>query len=162
MVLKGWKGLCRCPLALPMSPVSLPGDVHTCRPFRRPNTSLLSSPLVLSWRLAFSRPFHSPSALMGPPVHGPSKRLQGRVCLGAWQGREGGSGAGPQLGVAQLGFAQEGGRVERRCVWGADWAAVAPPSPRDEASAKQVLPWRDRHGPLKGMAPFDSRGLPCV
>jgi hypothetical protein len=34
-------------------------------------------------------------------------------------------------------------------VWGADWAAVVSPSPRDEASAKQVLPWRDRHGPLK-------------
>jgi hypothetical protein len=44
----------------------------------------LSSRLVWSWRLAFSRPSHSPSALMGPPVHGPSKRLQGRVCLGAW------------------------------------------------------------------------------
>jgi hypothetical protein len=35
-------------------------------------------------------------------------------------------------------------------VWGADWAAVVPPSPRDEASAKQVLPWRDRHGPQDG------------
>jgi hypothetical protein len=35
-------------------------------------------------------------------------------------------------------------------VWGADWAAVVSPSPRDEASAKQVLPWRDRHGPLNG------------
>jgi hypothetical protein len=77
---------------------------------------LLSSALLLCWRLAFSWPSHSPSALMGPPVHGPSKRLQGRVCLGAWRGREGGSGAGPQLGFAQLGFAQEGGRVERRCV----------------------------------------------
>jgi hypothetical protein len=99
---------------------------------------------------------------MGPPVHGPSKRLQGRVCLGAWRGKEGGREAGPQLGFAPLGFAQEGGRVERRCVWGADWAVVVSPSPRDEASAKQVLPWRDRHGPLKGMAPFDSRGLPCV
>jgi hypothetical protein len=86
---------------------------------------------------------------MGPPVHGLSKRLQGRVCLGAWGAREGGSGAGPQLGLAQLGFAQEGGRVERRCVWGADWAAVVSPSPRDEASAKQVLPWHDRHGPLE-------------
>jgi hypothetical protein len=42
-----------------------------------------------------------------------------------------------------------GGRVERRGVWGADWAAVVSTSPRDEASAKQVLPWRDRHGPLK-------------
>jgi hypothetical protein len=30
-------------------------------------------------------------------------------------------------------------------VWGADWAAVVSPSPRDEASAKQVVPWRDRH-----------------
>jgi hypothetical protein len=132
-----------------MSTVSLPGDVRTCRPFRRPNTSLLSSALLLSWRVAVSRPSHSPSALMGPPVHGPSKRLQGRVCLGAWGGREGRNGAGPQLGFAQLGVAQEGGRVERRCVWGADWAAVVSPSPRDEASAKQVLPWRDRHGPLK-------------
>jgi hypothetical protein len=113
---------------------------------------LRSSPLVLSWRLAFSRPSHSPSALMGPPVHGPSKRLQGRVCLGAWRAREGGSGAGPRLGFAQLGFAQEGGRGERRCVWGADWAAVVSPSPRDEASAKQVLPWRDRHGRLNGCA----------
>jgi hypothetical protein len=109
----------------------------------------LSSPLVLSWRLAFSRPSHSPSALMGPPVHGPSKRLQGRVCLGAWRGREGGSGAGPQLGFAQLGFAQERGFGSSDGVWGADWAAVVSPSPRDEASAKQVLPWRDRHGPLK-------------
>jgi hypothetical protein len=89
MVIKGWRVLCGCPLALPMSPVSLPGDVHTCRPFRRPYTSLLSSPLLSSWRLAVSRPSHSPSALMGPPVHGPSKRLQGRVCLGAWRGREG-------------------------------------------------------------------------
>jgi hypothetical protein len=34
-------------------------------------------------------------------------------------------------------------------VWGADWAAVVSPSPRDEANVKQVLPWRDRHGPLK-------------
>jgi hypothetical protein len=37
-------------------------------------------------------------------------------------------------------------------VWGADWAAVVSTSPRDEASAKQVLlPWRDRHGTLKGV-----------
>jgi hypothetical protein len=34
-------------------------------------------------------------------------------------------------------------------VWGADWAAVVSTSPRDEASAKQVLPWRQRHEPLK-------------
>jgi hypothetical protein len=113
------------------------------------------SPLLLSCLGALLSPGPPipPSALMGPPVHGPSKRLQGRVCLGAWRGRDGGSGAGPQLGFAQLGFAQqEGGRVERRCVWGADWAAVVSPSPRDEASAKQVLPWRDRHGPLVGMS----------
>jgi hypothetical protein len=48
-------------------------------------------------------------------------------------------------------------------VWGADWAAVVSPSPRDEASAKQVLPWRDRHGQLKWAENvIDSRGLPCV
>jgi hypothetical protein len=48
-------------------------------------------------------------------------------------------------------------------VWGADWAAVVSTSPRDEASAKQVLPWRDRHGPRKeGRYKKDSRGLPCV
>jgi hypothetical protein len=35
-------------------------------------------------------------------------------------------------------------------VWGGDWAAVVSPSPRDEASAKQVPPWRDRHGPRNG------------
>jgi hypothetical protein len=47
-------------------------------------------------------------------------------------------------------------------VWGADWAAVSP-SPRDEASAKQVLPWRDRHGTLNGRCNIpDIRGLPCV
>jgi hypothetical protein len=39
-------------------------------------------------------------------------------------------------------------------VWGADWAAVVSPSPRDEASAKHVLPWPDRHGPLKRSARF--------
>jgi hypothetical protein len=139
MVLKGWRVLCGCPLALPMSPVSLPGDVHTCRPFRRPNTSLLSSPLLLSWRLAVSRPSHSPSGLMGPPVHGPSKRLQGRVRLGAWLGRERGSLASHKRGVGSS-----------DSVWGTDWAAVVSPSPREEASAKQVLPWRDRHGPLQG------------
>jgi hypothetical protein len=31
-------------------------------------------------------------------------------------------------------------------VWRADWAAVVSPSPRDEASAKQVLPWREGTG----------------
>jgi hypothetical protein len=77
--------------------------------------------------------------------------------------RQGGSGAGPELGFAQLGFAQEGGRVERLCVWGADWAAVVSPSPRDEASAKQVLPWRDRHGPLNGAERLSTAvGCPCV
>jgi hypothetical protein len=49
MVLKGWRVLCRCPLALPMSPVSLPGDVHTCRPFRRPQH--LSSRMCVMVRL---------------------------------------------------------------------------------------------------------------
>jgi hypothetical protein len=149
MVIQGWRVLCRCPLALPMSPVSLPGDVHTCRPFRRPNKPL-SSPLLLSRRLAFSRPSHSPSALMGPPVHGPPKRLQGRVCLGTWGGREG-VGQGHSLASLSLASHKRGGGSSDG-VWGADWAAVVSPSPRDEASAKQVLPWRDRHGPLKGMA----------
>jgi hypothetical protein len=107
----------------------------------------LSSGLLLSWRLAVSRPSHSPSALMGPPVHGPSKRLQGRVCLGAWGGREG-VGQGHSLAWLSLASHKRGVRVERRCGRGADWAAVVSPSPRDEASAKQVLPWRDRHGPL--------------
>jgi hypothetical protein len=129
------------------------------------SSPLLSSPLVFSWRLAFSRPSRSPSALMGPPVHAPSKRLQGRVCLGAWRAREGGRegvGQGHSLPSLSLAYAQEGRRVERRCVWGADWAAVVSPSPRDEADAKQVLPWRDRHGPLKRSRDGDSRGLPCV
>jgi hypothetical protein len=150
MVLKGWRVLCRCPLALPMSPVSLPGDVHTCRPFRRPNTSLLSSGLVLAPCSLHARPL--PKRLDGAACARALQAAAGACVPGGWLGegrREGGSGAGPQLGFAQLGFAQEGGRVKRRCVRGADWAAVVSPSLRDEASAKQVLPWRDRHGPLK-------------
>jgi hypothetical protein len=95
MVIKGWRVLCRCPLALPMSPVSLPGDVHTCRPFRRPNTSLLSSPLVLV-----------PCFLQALPL---PKRLDGAACARALQAAAGACVPG--------GLAREGGREGGR-QWG--------------------------------------------
>jgi hypothetical protein len=72
-------------------------------------------------------------------------------------------GQGHSLALLSL-ASHKGGVGSSDGVWGADWAAVVSPSPRDEASAKQVLPWRDTHGPLKegGYALDDSCGLPCV
>jgi hypothetical protein len=129
MVMKGWRVLCSCPLALPMSPVSLPGDVLTCRPFRRPNTSLLSSRLIVSWRLAVSRPSHSPSALMGPPVHGPSKRLQGRVCLRAWRASEGGREWGRATAWLRSAWLRKRGGSGRATVCGEQTGRRSSPPP---------------------------------
>jgi hypothetical protein len=83
------------------------------------------------------------------------------VC--AWGLGEGGrEGVGQGHSLAWLSLAShKRGVGSSDGVWGAEWVAVVSPSPRDEASAKQVLPWRDRHGPLLGKYQ-DSRGLPCV
>jgi hypothetical protein len=96
--------VCGCPLALPISPVSLPGDVHTCRPFRRPYTSLLSSALVLA--PCFLQALPLPKRLDGAACARALQAAAGAcVCLGAWRGREGrreGVGQGHSLASLSL------------------------------------------------------------